>query len=54
VDKKVVDGRTVTRVNALDGEERVSELGEMFGADLGAGRIQAETLLRRAGELAGR
>jgi DNA repair protein RecN (Recombination protein N) len=35
VRKRAVDGRTVTYVNLLDGEERVAELAGMFGGDTG-------------------
>jgi len=47
VDKAEVDGRTVTRVAALTGEERVAELARMLAGDDGdAARQHARALLR--------
>lgn len=48
VGKHVADGRTVTRVESLGGEDRLEELSEMFGSDREAGRLQATALLDRA------
>ena len=48
VGKHVADGRTVTRVESLGGEDRLEELSEMFGSDREAGRLQAAALLDRA------
>lgn len=47
VSKEVSGGRTVTRVTALAGEQRLDELAEMFGADRAAGRLQAAALMER-------
>ena len=47
VDKHVVEGRTVTRVGSLSGEDRLDELSAMFGSDRDAGRLQAASLLER-------
>ena len=49
VGKQVSEGRTVTRVTALLGEERLDELSDMFGSDREAGRLQAASLLERSG-----
>jgi DNA repair protein RecN (Recombination protein N) len=47
VDKAEADGRTVTRVAALDGDERVAELARMLAGDDGnAARSHARALLR--------
>lgn len=47
VDKTEVEGRTVTRVVRLEGEERVTELARMLAGDDGmAARRHAEALLR--------
>jgi DNA repair protein RecN (Recombination protein N) len=54
VEKLVESGRTVTRVNQLTGESRITELSDMFGSDRDAGRLQAAALLDRAGQLGGR
>jgi DNA repair protein RecN (Recombination protein N) len=48
VGKEVSGGRTVTRVERLEGPARVEELAEMFGSDPAAGRLQATALLERA------
>lgn len=48
VGKQVTDGRTVTRVAALEDEDRLNELSDMFGADREAGRLQASAVLERA------
>lgn len=48
VGKHVVEGRTVTSVGALSGDERRDELSDMFGSDRVAGRLQATSLLERA------
>jgi DNA repair protein RecN (Recombination protein N) len=48
VGKHVAEGRTVTRVGTLSGDERIAELSDMFGADQEAGRLQATALLDRA------
>lgn len=51
VSKQVEAGRTRTQVVALAGvEDRLEELSDMFGSDRAAGRLQAEALLRQAGE----
>src|SRR5207244_11517936 len=44
VDKQLADGRTVTRVTGLCGEDRLDELSDMFGSDREAGRLQAAAL----------
>jgi DNA repair protein RecN (Recombination protein N) len=49
VDKQLADGRTVTRVAGIGGEDRLDELSDMFGSDRGAGRLQAAALLEKAG-----
>jgi DNA repair protein RecN (Recombination protein N) len=49
VEKEVTGGRTVTRVRALDGTERVEELARMLG-----GRHVTETTRKHARELAER
>ena len=47
VDKTEADGRTVTRVTELTGEERVAELARMLAGDDGeAARQHARALLR--------
>ena len=40
--------RTVTAVEALDGEARVTELSQMLGSDSGAARTNATEMLRQA------
>src|SRR3989440_1881253 len=47
VDKQLADGRTVTRVAGIGGEDRLDELSDMFGSDRGAGRLQAAALLEK-------
>jgi DNA repair protein RecN (Recombination protein N) len=50
VEKASVDGRTVTRVELVDGEERVGELARMIGGS-GAkesARLHAQEILKRA------
>jgi DNA repair ATPase RecN len=44
VDKRVVKGRTVSRVQLLDREQRVGEVARMLG---GAGRVDSERYARR-------
>ena len=47
VDKAEVDGRTVTRITQLAGEERVTELARMLAGDAGEeARVHARALLR--------
>jgi len=47
VDKAEVDGRTVTRITQLGGEERVTELARMLAGDAGEeARVHARALLR--------
>ena len=41
-------GRTVTAVEALDGEARVAEISQMLGSDSGATRTNAMEMLREA------
>ena len=48
VGKQVSEGRTVTRVTSLTGNERLDELSDMFGSDREAGRLQAASLLERS------
>ena len=40
--------RTVTAVEVLDGEARVTELSQMLGSDSGATRTNALEMLRQA------
>ena len=42
-------GRTVTSVEVLDGEGKVTELSQMLGSDSGATRASAVEMLRQAG-----
>ncbi len=51
IEKQVRDGRTVTVVRRVEGDERVVELAQMLaGAEGGAAaRASAEELLERAG-----
>jgi DNA repair protein RecN (Recombination protein N) len=53
IEKLTRDGRTVTRVAELDGEERTNELAAMLGGAQGStGAMSAAAeLLMRAGEL---
>ena len=48
VTKIASQGRTVTAVEVLDGEARVSELSQMLGSDSGATRTNALEMLRQA------
>jgi len=48
VEKRVVEGRTVTRVRALEGADRIEELAQMLGAGGKEGRRSAERILREA------
>ena len=45
VSKEIVEGRTLTRVEPLDGEARVGELTRMLGGGGDAARSHAEALL---------
>ncbi|HHS97642.1 MAG TPA: hypothetical protein ENK08_07045 [Chloroflexi bacterium] len=49
VEKQVLEGRTVTRVRALEGADRVEELAQMLGAGGEEGRRSAERILQEAG-----
>ena len=48
VTKIASHGRTVTAVEVLDGEARVTELSQMLGSDSGATRTNATEMLRQA------
>ena len=48
VTKIASHGRTVTAVEVLDGEARVTELSQMLGSDSGATRTNASEMLRQA------
>lgn len=48
VEKQVLEGRTVTRVRALEGADRVEELAQMLGAGGEEGRRSAERILQEA------
>ncbi|HEY77399.1 MAG TPA: DNA repair protein RecN [Thermoflexia bacterium] len=48
VEKRVVEDRTVTRVHALEGADRVEELAQMLGAGGEEGRRSAERILQEA------
>ena len=48
VTKLASHDRTVTAVEALDGEARVAELSQMLGSDSGATRTNASEMLRQA------
>ena len=51
VDKSVVDGRTVTRVEPVEGEARVAEIARMLsGGDSDASLTHAQELLEQAAE----
>jgi DNA repair protein RecN (Recombination protein N) len=51
VEKQVTGGRTSTRVEALEGEERISELAQMLG-EVSEGTLQsAREILQSAGEV---
>ena len=52
VAKEVTDGRTMTRVNLLDGDQRVSELAQMLGNSTENTIRSAEELLQQAATLA--
>ena len=49
VSKLASRGRTVTSVEVLDGEGKVTELSQMLGSDSGATRASALEMLRQAG-----
>ncbi len=49
VDKVVRDGRTVTQVRRLQGEQRIAELAVMLGGDTAPNRESAHALLAEAG-----
>ena len=49
VEKLASRGRTVTSVEVLDGEGKVTELSQMLGSDSGATRASAVEMLRQAG-----
>jgi DNA repair protein RecN (Recombination protein N) len=46
VNKNVRDGRTLTEVKSVEGEERVAELSRMLGGQTDAARRHAEALLK--------
>ena len=48
VEKQVVEGRTVTRVRLLEGDDRVEELAQMLGAGGEEGWRSAERILQEA------
>lgn len=52
VAKEVTDGRTMTRVNLLAGDQRVSELAQMLGNSTENTMRSAEELLQQAASLA--
>ena len=52
VAKEVTDGRTMTRVNLLGGDQRVSELAQMLGNSTENTMRSAEELLQQAATLA--
>jgi len=48
VEKRVTQGRTATSVRAVEGEGRIAELAQMFGADSEASQRSAAELLEQA------
>ena len=48
VEKYEQDGRTLTRLTVISGEERVNEIARMLGGDLESARKHAREMLRRA------
>jgi DNA repair protein RecN (Recombination protein N) len=52
--KRLVDGRTISEIQELTGDERVSELARMLGGQSGVARQHAEALVAQGSAGVGR